>query len=600
MAGEGIELAQGIFQNAHTLATEVVNRFVQWNTQRDSWKERVADTTNFVYAESTRDTSNGANFDNSTHRPKISQIYENLVANYVSGLMPHKRWLRLENETKKSFENKEQRVAVLSYLVTKHRLSGFTSVIWDLVDDWVLYGNAFAMVYYTNERGSEDNPWSQYELNYKGPRVRRISPFDIVFNPLASSFEKSPKIIRTITTMAELIKDAQDNPDDLWKMDVVEQLRKERTQLKGIEPEDLNKAVQMKIDGFGSMSSYLESGSVEVLDLYGDIYDSTTDTLYRNHVITVVDRRLVVRNAPLKNWTGKPRIHHTGWRKRKDNLWAMGPLDNIVGLQFRINHLENGKADAFDEMLHGDLVISGSVDVTYNPDGSKTYVLGEGGNINRLAPDTTVLNADLQIPQLEAAMELYAGSPREASGFRTPGEKTKFEVSVLTNAASRIFQHKMTKFEVEMMEQIINSELMVAHQGMQTTDEVRNDDTGDNVPDFISVSKDDLLINGRVVPIGARHYARQAQLAGDLTNFSNILQTDAELKQHFSSVNLGRLWENVLDVDEYQLYEAYVRIDEAVESQRRIKTADKTLKEESNAGSPFDIPPEDIPAEVTP
>lgn len=49
-----------------------------------------------------------------------------------------------------------------------------------------------------------------------------------------------------------------------------------------------------------------------------------------------------------RNWLGKTSIVHAGWRYRPDNLWAMGPLDNIVGMQYRIDHLENLKADAMD------------------------------------------------------------------------------------------------------------------------------------------------------------------------------------------------------------------------------------------------------------
>lgn len=583
MAGESIDLVAEILANEHSLARAVADLWVKYDGGRSKWKDRVKDVTRNVFAESTRDTDNGANFENSTHRPKITQIYDNLVANYVSGLMPNKNWLRLENETQHSFENLDQRKAVLAFLTTKHRISKFAGVIWDLVDDWVLYGNAFALVYYSDEKGNEDNPFAAYESSYRGPRVKRISPFDIVFNPIASTFEKSPKIIRSLSSMGELIRDAQDNPEDGWSLDVVDQLRADRQQFAQIPADAIDKNSQMVIDGFGSYSSYVTSDTVEILELYGNIYDTTTGEFLRDYVVTVVDRRYVVRSMPLKSWTGKPRIHHAGWRKRKDNLWAMGPLDNLVGLQFRINHLENAKSDAFDDMIYGDIIVTGNVDVQEDEDGSRTYIVSEGGSVGRFAPDTTILNADLQIRELQDAMELYSGSPREASGFRTPGEKTKFEVSTLTTAASRIFQHKMAKFEAELLEPVINSEIAASYEGMRGAESVRSDQEEDGLPAFVDVTKDDLLISGRIVPIGARHFARQAQLSGDLMSLSNVMAGDEALKQHFSSLKLGQLWASVLDAEEFDIFEPYVRVDEIAESNRRMNAVQVQAQNEAAA-----------------
>ena len=598
MAGESVDILNAVLANSHSLATHIGNLWSTWDTKRKPWKDRVADTIRYVFAESTRTTDNGGNFNNSTHRPKITQIYENLVANYASGLIPSKRFMKFENDTQEGYENKTQRTKLLAYLITKHRLAKFTDTMWDLIDDWVLYGNAFCFVYYTEEKPSEDNPWGQYELNYKGPKVERISPMDIVFNPVASSFQKSPKIVRRLTSLGELIRQAEDNPDDHWKLDIVEELKNQRTTMMGVSREDFTKTVQLQIDGFGSSADYFQSDVVEILELYGDIYDMDTQTLKRDRVITVADRRLVIRDEALKNWTGKPRLHHAGWRKRKDNLWAMGPLENLVGLQYRLNHLENARADAFDDMIYGDLVLKGDVQISSNPDGSKEYQISEGGDVHRLAPDTTILNAQLEIREIEAAMELYAGSPREAAGFRTPGEKTKFEVATLSNAASRIFQHKMTRFEVTMVEEILNSELMVAKEGMTGTDTAAMKTGEDGLQEYFQVSKQDLLVNGRVVPIGARHFARQQQLAQDLKDFQAVLSMDKELQQHFSSVKMGALWESVLDFEEYHAYQAYARIDEQTEMARRTQAAQQTLQNESKV--PDAVDNGGVPGETTP
>ncbi|WP_230679611.1 hypothetical protein, partial [Streptococcus pneumoniae] len=47
-------------------------------------------------------------------------------------------------------------------------------------------------------------------------------------------------------------------------------------------------------DGFSSIQHYYESGYVEVLTFYGDIYDYTSGTLMRDRVITVLDRAYIL------------------------------------------------------------------------------------------------------------------------------------------------------------------------------------------------------------------------------------------------------------------------------------------------------------------
>ena len=40
----------------------------------------------------------------------------------------------------------------------------------------------------------------------------------------------------------------------------------------------------------------------------------------------------------------------------------MGPLDNLVGMQYRIDHLENLKADVFDQIAYPIIKIRGDVE----------------------------------------------------------------------------------------------------------------------------------------------------------------------------------------------------------------------------------------------
>src|SRR3546814_6463709 len=61
----------------------------------------------------------------------------------------------------------------------------------------------------------------------------------------------------------------------------------------------------------------------------------------------------------------------------------MGPLDDLVGMQYRIDHLENAKADAFDLMIQPPLKIVGDVEeFAWGP--SAEIYCGEGGDVVEL------------------------------------------------------------------------------------------------------------------------------------------------------------------------------------------------------------------------
>lgn len=566
------------FIQEQPIATEISNNWVHWNGARADWRARVEETKKYRNATSTRDTTNVQNdHSHTTHIPKLTQIADNLSANYMSALFPHDDWLRFEghDEAAEEFDKKQ---AVLSYINTKNRLNRFRQVIQQLIDDWIVFGNAFAGVTYKQE-SHQDPETGEVLPGYVGPWVYRISPDDIVFNPLSTTFESSPKIVRSLKTLGELHRDFEENPELGYSQDIIDTITKNREVLKNSTDTAIDKHVQMQYDGFGSASQYYKSGYVEILEFYGDIYDTDAEVWLKNYVITVVDRQYVIRSQPLNTWRGRPNIFHVGWRLRHENLWAMGPLDNLVGMQYLIDHLENARADGFDQMLDPDRIIAGDVDIE-DRGAAKDYYVNDpqiGGGVSHLTPDTTILSADFQIERKEAQMEEYAGAPREAMGIRTPGEKTAFEVSSLQNAASRIFQAKITYFEEQFLEPIINAEVEVARRNIDGTDLVRVIDDDVGVAEFLRVTKQDLLANGTLVPVGARHFARQATLVQNLMQFQQALIGDPMMMQHFPAANLARAWEDLLGFKRLELYEKYGRVAEELELQRLMSAAEEQL-----------------------
>lgn len=575
MAGTTIDLK--LILSPDNLATEIADKWRLWNQQRqpkvDEWKE----LRNYLFATDTRKTSNSTlPWKNSTTVPKLTQIRDNLHANYMSSLFPQNNWMKWMADTREA-NTSAKRNAIQGYMSNKLRQSNFEVTMSKLVLDYIDYGNCFATVDFVKEY-TQDPETDEIIAGYIGPRVVRISPFDIVFNPLASDFKSTPKIIRSILTLGEIKKMIEEDPANSYMAEVFDKMMGSRQAVSGYSDSDLHKNDGFMVDGFGSIREYYGSDYVELLTFYGDIYDKYNDKLHVNRIITVVDRTYVIRNVPNPSWLGSSPIFHVGWRERPDNLYAMGPLDNLVGMQYRIDHLENLKADVFDQIAFPILKIKGDVeDFNFEP-GTRIY-LGDEGDVGYLAPDPTALNADMQIANIMAVMEEMAGAPKQAMGIRTPGEKTAFEVSALQNAASRIFQNKTQHFEKVFVEPILNSMLESGRRNMDAFDIIRISNEKLGIDVFQQITKEDITARGKIVPMGARHFAERAQRVQNLQQLWMLKSQDPSIASHLSGKTLAKIMSE--ELNEPDLFSENVAVVESLETQEFAREA-QLISEERN------------------
>jgi hypothetical protein len=577
MTKKALEISRKM--NRDSLAQFISQTWFNYHSQRsgkiDEWKE----LRNYIFATDTTTTSNKSlPWKNSTTLPKLCQIRDNLHSNYISALFPNDDWLKWEGYSHDDATAKKA-IAIESYMANKTRESHFRTEFSKIIYDYIDYGNAFAT--YSFEASHRLDKDGNKIIDYIGPRLYRISPMDIVFNPLANTFKDSFKIVRSIKTIGELKEIAASEPDNIYLQKALENRDIFNKAKNSFGIENFDKAEGFEIDGFGNYFEYLQSGYVEVLEFYGDIHDQETDNYETGQVITIIDRAWVIRKEPYPSWLGHAPIYHVGWRTRTDNLWAMGPLDNLVGLQYRIDHLENLKADAMDLGVLPPLVIKGEVEeFTYGP-GEEIHI-DENGDIVELAKNVQwVISANNEINMILSLMEQLAGAPSEAMGIRTPGEKTMYEVQQLQNAAGRIFQEKVTNVEIELLEPTLNGMLEVAKRNLDREDIVRvmNDDLG--VEDFLTITKDDITASGKLRPIGARHFAAQAQLLQNLTGLLNS-QLGQIVMPHMSSKKLSKLIEDTMGLRRYELFSPNIAVFEQQETARLAGQAQEDLQVEQS------------------
>lgn len=573
------------------LAADISAKYNQWKQQRDVKESEWKELRNYLFATDTATTSNSSlGWKNSTTTPKLSQLRDNLHANYMAALFANPDWLRWEGYSMDD-ETQEKKEAIESYMQNKSRMSGLELTVAKLLYDFIDYGNVFGEVVFINEE-TTDTETGEVIKGYVGPKLLRTSPLDIVFNPTAASFKQTPKITRYVKSLGELKEELISRPELKYHADIIAQLEATRTAIGEFKDSDLDKADAYYADGFGSLREYYGSGYVEILEFEGDIYDVETGEFLKNCLITILDRQWVVRKEPNPSWLGSSNRAHVAWRERPDNLYGMGPLDNLVGMQYRIDHLENLKADALDLTIHPPKVIKGDVDsFEWEPD-AEIHIPDGDGSIELLAPNPAAFQVNNEIAYLMSLMDEMAGAPREAMGIRTPGEKTAFEVQQLQNAASRIFQDKITKFEKEFLEPILNIMLEVARRNMDGSDLVRVMDDDLGVVGFLEITKEDITASGKLRPIGSSHFAARAQLVQNMSGVFNS-PIGQLISPHVSTAKLAATVEELFGWEKYGVIRTNIAVFEEAERQKLINAAQDSVA--VDATTPTQPEPEVVP-----
>jgi len=570
-----------------TLAAEIAGMWDKWQILRKPWLDAKKELREYLFATDTKSTSNGKlPWKNSTVTPKLTQIRDNLHANYMAALFPNENWLIWEGSDTDAV-SKTKRQVIEAYMKNKCKASGFSTTISKLIYDYIDYGNAIAGHEYVSNIKIDEN--GDPSVVYMGPRALRISPLDINFDLAASSFDESPTIHRVLKSFGELLKDADSRPGLRYNPAILEKCKLYRRNL--VDYSDMIKHAGFTVDGFNTMTSYFESNNVELLHFWGDLYDAKTGILHKDKIITVIDRIHVLRIVDNPSWLGTKPYKHVGWRLRPDNLWAQGPLDQLVGMQYRIDHLENLKADVFDLIAHPVIKIMGDTveEFTFGP-GVQIFC-GDEGKVEFDRPEANALTADMQIDQYMNKMEEMAGAPKQAMGIRTPGEKTKYEVQVLENGAGRIFQSKVSWFEQNIIEPLLNSMLEESRRNLTEKDRIKIIDPDTGAARFMDITKEDIIAKGRLYPIGARHFAEQAKFTQEMTTTLQLIEQMPTVKPHISGLGAARALEHALGWESYGLVQPNIAISEQMETQKLMNSAQDSITKDSM--TPGELQPED-------
>ena len=120
-----------------------------------------------------------------------------------------------------------------------------------------------------------------------------------------------------------------------------------------------------------------------------------------------------------------------------------------------------------------------------------------------------------------------------------------------------------------------------ARRNMNGADLIRVIDDDLGVLQFIEISKEDITASGQIRPIGARHFAAQATIVQNISNFyQSAVGSDPSIRSHISGKAVAKLFEEFLGLDRFALFQDNVRVFEEAETMSLAQQAQKQLQEE--------------------
>ena len=130
--------------------------------------------------------------------------------------------------------------------------------------------------------------------------------------------------------------------------------------------------------------------------------------------------------------------------------------------------------------------------------------------------------------------------------------------------------------------------LETAIRNMNEDDIVRTLDDDIGVTEFLKVTREDLTASGVIRPIGARHFAKEAQ---DLQNLFGVFNSGAMpiLQPHISGKELAKYIEEALGITGYEIFKPNVAVEERAETEGLMAQMQEDLAVQQSMPVPGEI-----------
>ncbi len=542
------------------LATRIEEMYLAWNNQRNSALLMGQEVRSMIFATDI-DSTSSSNLDtkNRTHIPKLTELSDTLQSQYWDTIFGEEKFFIFNGVTP---QDKQKAMKIEAWVRSKLETKKFRQKVGrELIADYVIYGNAFFEVDYIVELDDFNN------TTFKGIVVRRISPLDIVFDAEASSFKEAAKIQTRRIHLADLGNLPVKYPTLNFNKKLINKIIKNRQTGYIADWVDILHEQNIRMDGYNSNENYYKQELTTVRVYKGDIFNPKDGTVQKNRIVWTVDGIHTILNMANPISQGSDGVHHVGWRQRPDNLWGQGALDNLAGMQYRVNKVENSKADILDVCGRPITIYQGNVSLE---DPANLYAAGNvieldlEAKISFESPNPIILQyGDQHIAQYFKLMEDFAGAAPEERGIRTPGEKTKAEYQGLAASRSNLFRDKSKLFETELEEALLDAFklTLLKYDGTDYID-IFNDVEGEN--ELQELALEDIKALGTFTAMGSKHWDRKNKRKVELDSLIATVFKDPKYSPHVSAWELMQTINSDYELKETGIIEQYKGIKEDV------------------------------------
>jgi hypothetical protein len=120
--------------------------------------------------------------------------------------------------------------------------------------------------------------------------------------------------------------------------------------------------------------------------------------------------------------------------------------------------------------------------------------------------------------------------------------------------------------------------LEVSRRYMNMSDTIRVMDDATGAVLFQTITKDDITAKGKIVPVGARHFAERARRIQNLTQLYQIKLSDPTVAAHLSGKEFARILSE--ELGEPELFSENISISEQLETQQQMQEAEAINQEQ--------------------
>jgi hypothetical protein len=106
--------------------------------------------------------------------------------------------------------------------------------------------------------------------------------------------------------------------------------------------------------------------------------------------------------------------------------------------------------------------------------------------------------------------------------------------------------------------------LEMARRNLNQSDVIRTIDNQYGIELFKEVDKDDISASGKIVPVGARHFAERARRVQNLNQLYQIKLADPSVSAHLSGKEFAKILSE--ELGEPSLYSENIAVQEALET----------------------------------